>query len=89
MPDQPESAPRRHAPERTDAATPDPKFVGAAGDCGCGCGVFEGSYGVIGAVDKLIPVDRHIPGGPSKPQALLAGLIALMTRPRPVAPPAH
>ena len=32
--------------ERTYAATPDPKWVVAVGDCGCGCGVFEGSYAV-------------------------------------------
>jgi len=69
--------------ERTYAATPDPKFVVAAGDCGCGCGVFEGSYAVIGAVDKVIPVDLHIPGCPPKPAALLAGLIALMARSAP------
>src|SRR6202045_4950613 len=36
--------------ERTYAATPDPKWVVAVGDCGCGCGVFEGSYAVIGGV---------------------------------------
>jgi len=40
--------------ERTYAATPDPKWVVAVRDCGCG--VIEGSYGVIGAVDKVIPV---------------------------------
>src|SRR2546430_10193052 len=43
--------------ERTYAATPAPKWVVAVGDCGCGCGVFEGSYAVLGAVDKVIPVD--------------------------------
>ncbi len=64
--------------ERTYAATPDPKFVVAVGDCGCGCGVFEGSYAVIGAVDKVIPVDLHIPGCPPRPIALLEGLVALM-----------
>jgi Ni,Fe-hydrogenase III small subunit len=66
--------------ERTYAATPDPKFVVAVGDCGCGCGVFEGSYAVIGAVDKVIPVDLHIRGCPPRPAALLEGLIALMER---------
>ena len=30
--------------ERTYAATPDPKWVVAVGDCACGCGVFDGSY---------------------------------------------
>ena len=64
--------------ERTYAATPDPKWVVAVGDCGCGCGVFEGSYAVIGAVDEVIPVDLHIPGCPPTPTALLQGLIALM-----------
>ena len=66
--------------ERTYAATPDPKWVVAVGDCGCGCGVFEGSYAVIGAVDKVIPVDLHIRGCPPTPAALLEGLIALVDK---------
>lgn len=64
--------------ERTYAATPGPKWVVAVGDCGCGCGVFEGSYAVVGAVDKVIPVDLHIPGCPPRPMDLLRGLIALV-----------
>ena len=64
--------------ERTYTATPDPKWVVAVGDCGCGCGVFEGSYAVIGAVDKVIPVDLHIRGCPPRPIDLLRGLVALM-----------
>ena len=64
--------------ERTYAATPDPKWVVAVGDCGCGCGVFEGSYAVIGAVDKVIPVDLHIRGCSPRPIDLLRGLIALV-----------
>jgi Ni,Fe-hydrogenase III small subunit len=64
--------------ERTYAAAPDPKWVVAVGDCGCGCGVFEGSYAVIGAVDKVIPVDLHITGCPPRPIDLLRGLLALM-----------
>jgi Ni,Fe-hydrogenase III small subunit len=66
--------------ERTYAATPDPKWVVAVGDCGCGCGVFEGSYAVSGGVDTVIPVDLHIPGCPPRPTALLEGLIALMDK---------
>jgi Ni,Fe-hydrogenase III small subunit len=66
--------------ERTYAATPDPKWVVAVGDCGCGCGVFEGSYAVIGAVDKVVPVDLHIRGCPPTPTALLEGLIALLDK---------
>jgi len=63
---------------RTCAATPAPKWVVASGDCACGCGVFEGSYAVIGAVDKVIPVDLHIKGCPPNPKALLEGLLALL-----------
>ena len=66
--------------ERTYAATPDPKWVVAVGDCGCGCGAFEGSYAVIGAVDKVIPVDLHIRGCPPRPIDLLRGLIALIDK---------
>jgi Ni,Fe-hydrogenase III small subunit len=66
--------------ERTYAATPAPKWVVAVGDCGCGCGVFEGSYAVVGAVDKVIPVDLQIKGCPPRPIDLLKGLIALMEK---------
>jgi Ni,Fe-hydrogenase III small subunit len=66
--------------ERTFAATPAPKWVVAAGDCASGCGVFAGSYAVVGAVDKVIPVDLHIKGCPPRPIDLLRGLIALMEK---------
>src|SRR5229473_1225339 len=39
--------------ERTYAAMPAPKWVVAVGDCGCGCGVFEGSYAVMDALTSL------------------------------------
>ena len=66
--------------ERTYAATPDPKWVVAVGDCAAGCGVFEGSYAVVGAIEKVIPVDLHIRGCPPRPIELLRGLIALMDK---------
>ena len=66
--------------ERTYAATPDPKWVVAVGDCAAGCGVFEGSYAVVGAIEKVIPVDLHIRGCPPRPIDLLRGLIALMDK---------
>jgi NADH:ubiquinone oxidoreductase subunit B-like Fe-S oxidoreductase len=40
--------------------------------------VFEGSYAVIAAIDKVIPVDLHIRGCPPRPIDLLRGLIALV-----------
>ena len=74
----PVTANMREALERTHRATPEPKWVVAVGDCAAGCGVFEGSYAVVGAVEKVIPVDLHIRGCPPRPIDLLRGLIALM-----------
>jgi len=68
--------------ERTYVAIPDPKWVIAAGDCACGCGVFD-SYAVVGSVDKVLPVDLHIRGCPPRPIELLMGLIALIDTVRP------
>jgi Ni,Fe-hydrogenase III small subunit len=68
----------REALERTYAATPNPKWVVAVGDCGCDGGVFAGSYACVGAVSEAIPVDLHIRGCPPEPVALLKGLIALV-----------
>jgi Ni,Fe-hydrogenase III small subunit len=68
----------REALERTYAATPDPKWVVAAGDCAANCGVFAGSYACVGPVSSVIPVDLHIGGCPPSPTALLHGLIALV-----------
>src|SRR5499433_2008101 len=64
--------------KRTYNATPDPKWVVAAGDCAANCGVFAGSYAVAGAVSSVIPVDLTIPGCPPTPLALLKGLVALI-----------
>jgi Ni,Fe-hydrogenase III small subunit len=64
--------------ERTYAAMPAPKWVVAVGDCAAGCGVFQPSYAVLGAVDKVIPVDLHIRGCPPQPIELLRGMIALL-----------
>ena len=68
----------REALERTYAATPDPKWVVAVGDCALDGGIFAGSYGVVGGVSAVVPVDLHIRGCPPSPTALLKGLIALV-----------
>ncbi len=68
----------RVALERTWAATPDPKWVIAVGDCGLDGGVFQGGCGVVGGISSVIPVDLHIPGCPPSPTRLLQGLLALM-----------
>ena len=68
----------RVALERTYAATPDPKWVVAVGDCAAGCGVFAESYATVGSVGKVVPVDLVIKGCPPKPIDLVKGLLALM-----------
>ena len=69
----------REALERTYAATPDPKWVVAVGNCAADGGIFAGSYAVEGGVSKVVPVDLHIPGCPPTPEALLKGLLALIS----------
>jgi NADH:ubiquinone oxidoreductase subunit B-like Fe-S oxidoreductase len=68
----------REALLRTHAATPDPKWVVAVGDCALDGGIFAGSYACVGGVGAVIPVDLHIRGCPPEPMALLQGLIALV-----------
>jgi Ni,Fe-hydrogenase III small subunit len=74
----PVTANMREALERAHAATPDPKWVVAAGDCALDGGLFAGSYAVIGGVGAVIPVDLHIRGCPPSPLQLLSGLLALL-----------
>ncbi len=70
----------REALERTYRATPDPKWVVAVGRCAADGGLFAGSYGVVGGVGAVIPVDLHIAGCPPAPIQLLQGLLALLER---------
>ena len=74
----PVTANMREALERTYAATPDPKWVVAVGDCALDGGIFAGSYAVVGGVSRVVPVDLHIRGCPPSPVRLLAGLLALL-----------
>ena len=65
---------------RTYDATPDPKFVVAVGDCAKTCGVFKGSYAIVGSVDQVIPVDVFVTGCPPEPSDILRGILALVDR---------
>jgi Ni,Fe-hydrogenase III small subunit len=71
----------REALQRTYAATPDPKWVVAVGDCAADGGMFAGSYACVGGVSAVVPVDLHIKGCPPTPTQLLEGLLALIARP--------
>ncbi|MCX6649337.1 MAG: NADH-quinone oxidoreductase subunit B family protein [Candidatus Bathyarchaeota archaeon] len=63
---------------KTYDATPSPKYVVAIGDDACGLGIFNDSYAIVGAVEKVIPVDLKIPGNPPTPTEIIKGLLALM-----------
>ena len=82
----PVTANMREALVRTYAATPDPKWVIAVGDCALDGGIFAGSYAVAGGVHAVVPVDLHIRGCPPSPTQLLKGLLALL-EPDPGATP--
>ena len=72
----------REALERTYRATPDPKWVVAAGDCAADGHVFAGSYAVAGGVSSTVPVDVVIRGCPPTPLALMRGILeAIAKRP--------
>jgi Ni,Fe-hydrogenase III small subunit len=74
----PLTANMRQALERTWAATPDPKWVVAVGDCAVDGGLFAGSYACVGGISAAVPVDLHIRGCPPSPTQLLKGLLALL-----------
>jgi NADH-quinone oxidoreductase B subunit len=64
---------------RTYEQMPEPKFVISVGSCSISGGVFEGCYNVGGSVDEVIPVDVYIPGCPPRPEAVIDGIIQLLT----------
>jgi Ni,Fe-hydrogenase III small subunit len=69
--------------KRTYDATPEPKWVVAMGDCGCGCGdigaMFGENYATCGKISSVIPVDVEVPGCPPTPTALLQGILAAVS----------
>ena len=58
---------------------PEPKFVVAVGSCAISGGVFDGCYNIVGHIDDVIPVDVYVPGCPPRPEAIIDGLVKLLT----------
>jgi NADH-quinone oxidoreductase B subunit len=61
----------------------EPKFVVAIGSCAISGGVFRGCYNTLGGIDKVIPVNAYIPGCPPRPEAIIDGVVKLLTSLRP------
>ena len=58
---------------------PEPKRVVAVGACALGGGVMKGCYNVGHGIDKVIPVDLYIPGCPPRPEAVIFGIMKLVS----------
>lgn len=56
---------------------PDARVV-AFGVCATTGGPYWDSYSVLQGVDRIVPVDRYVPGCPPRPQALVDAIASLL-----------
>jgi NADH-quinone oxidoreductase subunit B len=66
----------------------EPKWVIAMGACASSGGMFN-NYTTLQGVDKIMPVDIHVPGCPPRPEALMEGILRLHEKVRAGVPPAY
>ena len=67
---------------------PDPKWCISMGACSSVGGPFN-TYATLQGVDKIFPVDIHVPGCPPRPEALMEGIVRLHEKIRAGVPPAY
>ncbi len=66
----------------------EPKWVIAMGACASSGGMFN-NYAILQGVDRIVPVDVHVPGCPPRPEALMEGIVRLHEKVRAGIPPAY
>lgn len=59
---------------------PKPCIVIAVGQCALSQHMFKDSYNVSKPLDNILPVDLYIPGCPPKPEAMIDGIVKLITK---------
>ena len=59
----------------TYEAMGEPKLVMAVGACAAGGETFGSTYAIVGALDKVLPVDIAVPGCPPRPSAMIVALL--------------
>jgi NADH-quinone oxidoreductase B subunit len=65
---------------------PEPKYVVAIGSCALSGGIFRGCYNVLDGIDNVIPVNAYIPGCPPRPEAIIDGVVKLLSSLRALGP---
>ena len=58
---------------------PDPKFIVAVGSCASTGHIYQETYSTCGKLDNVVPVTAYIPGCPPTPEAIIDGVVKLIT----------